>query len=148
MACPFFMPTEKLEGGSWPHPSRLPLGSGWNGHCTASGHEATSLSHTELESCNLGYAAKCHRLPQDRAWDSVRFGVIAGNQSSNQTIRLRYVCERDHRPVEHGSLEFDSVALDCQQPHANAQLQKMAECFLQSCTGRIADRISAEKKLP
>jgi hypothetical protein len=146
MACPFFMPTEKLAGGSWPHPSRLPLGSGWTGHCTAVGHESACLTDVELESCNLGYAAKCHRLPQDRPWDSVRFGLIAPNQSPGRTISLRYVCERDHRPVEHGSLEFDSVALNCQHPHANAQLQKMAECFLQSCTDRITDRICAEKK--
>ena len=31
MACPYFMPVEKLENGTWPHPSRLPLGSGWRG---------------------------------------------------------------------------------------------------------------------
>jgi hypothetical protein len=132
MACPFFMPTEKLEGGNWPHPSRLPLGSGWNGHCTAAGQESASLSHSELESCNLGYAAKCSRLPQDRPWDSVRFAVIASTDPSHQTIRLRYVCERDHRPVEHGSLEFDPATSNCQQPHVNPQVQRMAECFLRS----------------
>ena len=113
MACPFFMPIEKLENGTWLHASRLPLGCGWSGHCTAPGHEGEAPSQEELRDfCNLGYAEGCARLPQHRAWDSVRFGARtvddgAGN-GSRRRIHVRYVCERCHRPAEHGFLEFDA----------------------------------------
>jgi hypothetical protein len=130
MACPFFMPLEKVYDGLWPHPSRLPLGSGWAGHCMAPTHENEVPSHEELaDFCNLGYAAQCSRLPQDRSWDAVRFAVTSVQES---VIRLRYVCERAHLPVDHGSLEFESTGLKCQQPHADIRVQKMAECFLDS----------------
>jgi hypothetical protein len=76
VACPFFMPVEKLEDGNWLHASRLPLGCGWTGHCTAPGHENAAPSPEELRDfCNLGYAENCGRLPRERAWDSVRFGA-------------------------------------------------------------------------
>ena len=52
LACPFFMPVQKLDG-AWLHPSRLPLGAGWDGHCSAPGHEGTRPSDQELhEFCN------------------------------------------------------------------------------------------------
>src|ERR1041385_3352191 len=117
MACPYFMPLEKLENGAWPHPSRLPLGGGWRGHCTASGHEGEFPSQDTLESfCNLGYAEPCPWAPRERAWDAVRFAVVSPlqakrNEASNGTVAskllLRFVCERNHLPVEHGALEFD-----------------------------------------
>ena len=76
MACPFFMPTSKLEDGGWLHPSRLPLGGGWTGHCSAPGHEGAEPTNQELrELCNLGYAASCPRLPKERAYDAVRFSI-------------------------------------------------------------------------
>jgi hypothetical protein len=137
VACPFFMPMEKLDNGSWPHASRLPLGCGWSGHCTAPGHENTVPSPDELrEYCNLGYAANCGRLPQKRAWDSIRFGartVLAegGNLTGGQ-IQVRYVCERDHLPVEHGTLMFDAVGACWELRHSDDRVQRMAECFLAS----------------
>jgi hypothetical protein len=137
VACPFFMPMEKLENGSWPHANRLPLGGGWSGHCTAPGHENTVPSPDELrEYCNLGYAANCGRLPRERVWDSVRFGartvfvdeknLIAGR------IQVRYVCERDHLPVEYGALMFDAVGACWELRHSDDRVQRMAECFLAS----------------
>lgn len=136
MACPFFMPEERLENGTWPHAGRLPLGCGWSGHCTAPGHEGTVPSPEELqEFCNLGYAAGCGRLPRDRKWDSVRFAArtvyIDGNRSGGR-IQVRYVCEREHRPAEHGTIDFDAAEVQCQQPHGDERLQRMAECFLAS----------------
>lgn len=153
MACPFFMPMEKLENGAWPHPARLPLGGGWSGQCTAPGHEGEVPTRTALqEFCNLGYAAKCGRLPPDRVWDAVRFAV-GGAQArsqrspsnngenndpdgtrrlSNRIVQLRYVCERNHQPVEHGRLEFDAGGARWVQRHADERVQKMAECFLES----------------
>jgi hypothetical protein len=155
MACPFFMPVEKVENGAWPHPARLPLGAGWSGHCTAPGHEGEIPAQTALEQfCNLGYAGRCGRLPQDRAWDAVRFAVTSGAQTKrgqgspsndskandpdvtrrllNRIVQLRYVCERDHQPVEDGKLEFDASGARWVQRHADERVQKMAECFMES----------------
>jgi hypothetical protein len=134
MACPFFMPIAKSENGSWLHVHRLPLGCGWSGQCTAPGHEGESPSQEELqEFCNLGYAGSCTRIPQERAWDSVRFGVKAiciEGQKQSERIQLRFVCERDHRPVESGLLEFDAASGEWRQRHADARVQRMAECYL------------------
>jgi hypothetical protein len=137
VACPFFMPVERLENGSWMHAQRLPLGCGWSGRCTAPGHEDYVPSQGELqEYCNLGYAEGCGRLPRERAWDSVRFGVhsVSGNEKNlnGRQIQIRYVCERDHRPVEHGTLRFDAITTRWEQTHSDLRVQRMAECFLAS----------------
>lgn len=144
MACPYFMPLAKLENGSWPHPARLPLGCGWTGHCTAPGHEAQTPAQGVLEAfCNLGYASNCGWAPPQPAWDSIRFAVCAPNPSNpdkglntddplSRTVSLLYVCERDHRPITHGELMFDLITTTWPRRHADARIQKMAECFLES----------------
>jgi hypothetical protein len=134
MSCPFFMPAAKLENGIWLHAQRLPLGCGWSGQCTAPGHEGESPSQEELqEFCNLGYANACARLPHERAWDSVRFGVkmtsLEGQRQSDR-IQLYFVCERDHRPIEHGVLDFDIASDEWRLRHSDARVQRMAECYL------------------
>jgi hypothetical protein len=137
VACPFFMPIEKLEGGSWLHAHRLPLGGGWNGHCTAPGHEGEAPSEEELRDfCNLGYAEGCGRLPRRREWDSIRFDARTlpgeGKSATNGRIQLRYVCERGHRPAEHGILEFDVATTRWERSHRDHRVQRMAECFLEA----------------
>lgn len=144
MACPYFMPASKFENGKWPHPGRLPLGCGWSGQCTAPGHEDQTPPPDILETfCNLGYASSCGWAPPQRVWDAIRFAVsalpaagvqrtISSNDRPARTIRLSYVCERDHRPVEHGELEFDVSQKTCSKPHADLRIQRMAECFLES----------------
>jgi hypothetical protein len=137
LACPFFMPVSRLENGNWLHAERLPLGGGWSGHCSAPEHEGETPSHNELrEFCNLGYAEGCGRLPSERKWDSVRFAARRrGYDAQNGTgerIQIRYVCERGHRPVEHGTLEFAAFETPCVEPHADSRLQRLAECFLES----------------
>ena len=149
MACPFFMPVDKFENGSWPHPARLPLGCGWTGYCTAPGHEREILPREVLEEfCNLGYASTCPRLPRDRAWDAVRFAVTAEKEGTprenrasdgrgaSRIVQLRYVCERQHLPVEHGTLEFDGAAMTWLRSHADGRVQKMADCFLNAYLAR------------
>jgi hypothetical protein len=138
------MPVVRLEHGSWPHPARLPLGGGWCGHCTAPGHEGELPPQDVLEAfCNLGYASSCNWSPADRVWDAVRFAVSAPREvdlrpAGNvvalpaRVLALRYVCERDHRPVENGDLEFDLAQAAWLQRHDDPRIQKMAECFLQS----------------
>ena len=138
MACPFFMPVRKLENGAWMHAARLPLGCGWSGHCAAPGHEGEVPSQEELRDfCNLGYAETCARLPQERPWDSVRFGArTVFNGGKSGYIQIRYVCERGHFPVEHGVLEFDPVSARWEELHGDDRVQRMAECFLESYVER------------
>lgn len=131
------MPVERLENGIWLHAGRLPLGCGWSGHCTAPEHQGESPSQEELrEFCNLGYAEGCGRLPRERVWDSVRFAArTVSSEEKNGTggrIQLRYVCEREHRPAEHGLLEFDPVEARWEHQHHDHRVQRMAECFVES----------------
>jgi hypothetical protein len=143
LACPYFMPLARLENGSWPHPARLPLGGGWCGHCTAPGHEGELPPQHVLEAfCNLGYASGCNWAPQEHLWDAVRFAVSAPiesavrNEAAARTLLLRYVCERNHAPAEHGDLEFDLARATWIRRHDDARIQKMAECFLETYLGR------------
>jgi hypothetical protein len=156
LACPYFMPVERFENGAWQHPARLPLGGGWRGHCTAPGHNGESPSQSTQESfCNLGYASSCGWAPAYRVWDAVRFAVCAparrdggaGAVVLGRTLHLRYVCEKDHRPVESGDLEFDLFRAAWQSRHDDPRLQKMAECFLDSYLKvRTAEKV--ELKVP
>jgi hypothetical protein len=130
LACPFFMPAQKMEEGAWLHPSRLPLGAGWRGHCWAPGQEGAEPSGQELaEGCNLGYASRCARLPQERRCDAVRFSV---SRDRGAHIALWFVCEAAHHPVEHGILEYQLATQRWTAAHADARIQKMAECYMES----------------
>jgi hypothetical protein len=130
VACPFFMPTSKLEDGGWLHPSRLPLGGGWNGHCSAPGHEGAEPTIEELrELCNLGYAALCPRLPEQRGYDAVRFSLA---RDRGAQLLFWFVCESGHRPAAYGMLEYDLSLGRWISSHPDARIQKMAECYLQS----------------
>ena len=78
-------------------------------------------------------------MPPVRAWDAVRFAVRAsalrtksGAEEFVGRIELQYVCEREHRPVEHGTLDFDLVAQKWVRMHSDPRVQKMAECFLRA----------------
>ena len=124
------MPTEPADPQLWPHSSRLPLGGGWKGHCTAPGHEGELPSDAELrDACNLGYA-RCERLPQARPCDAVRFALARNGESR---LAVQYVCEIGHAPGEHGVLQFDRVSASWVQSHPDARIQKMAECYLDAC---------------
>ncbi len=135
MACPYFSPQERAENIALPHPARLPLGAAWRGGCGAPGGELIQLGTAELESCNLGYAHKCPRLPQQRTADAVRFVV---SKQCPDRLQVQYVLEAKHQPVEHGLLEYDRVAAMWNVPHSDPRLQKLAECFLQSYLERSA----------
>lgn len=129
MACPFFMPVERLNG-AWLHPSRLPLGSGWDGQCSAPGYEGARPSQQELHDfCNLGYAARCSRLPLERNCDAVRFSV-ARDQGSR--LLLWFVCESGHRPAGQGTLEYDVERHQWTSSHSDSRIQKMLECYVDS----------------
>jgi hypothetical protein len=133
LACPFFVPREILNDGSWPHPSRLPLGAGWTGNCCASGRElAASDSHLR-EFCNLGYATACPHLPQQRDWDAVRFSV---SRAGPEQVTICFVCERDHAPIEHGTLTFDVMREVWLDVHPDARVLTLANCYLEAYRAR------------
>jgi hypothetical protein len=129
LSCPFFSPTERAENIALPHPARLPLGAAWRGSCHAPGHELYVLNNQELESCNLGHAQSCPRLPEERSCDSVRFAV---SSNCDGRVALRFVLDAAHLPVGHGFLEYDRVVGNWVSPHPEARIQKLADCFLRS----------------
>lgn len=127
MACPFFLPIERVEAELWPQRRRLPLGDGWRGCCMANG-EPYNPSEDELkEFCNLGYARGCGRLPQERAADAVRFAM---SPNGNGRAVVHYALEREHRPAGHGALEYDPARKLWNPGPADARIRRMAECFL------------------
>jgi hypothetical protein len=106
----------------------LPLGAGWEGCCTAPGHEGKIPEAQRLQQdCSLGYAFTCPHLPVDRLWDAVRFCVSAESDSS---INVAYVCERNHLPAEHGKLEYQVRNAVWSARHFDVRIQKMADAFL------------------
>ena len=130
MACPYFVPTEKWDGGGWLHPSRLPLGGGWLGCCSAPGHEQTQPEESEVrELCNLGYAHKCSRLPMNRQFDAVRFCITSDR---DQRVLVSCAGEFAHLPVEHKQLEFGISQMQWIVFHSDPRIQKMADCYIQS----------------
>ena len=136
MACPYFLPMQRIENPPWPHPARLPLGDGWTGHCTAPGHEGAQPTEEELvHGCNLGYARTCPRLPRERHCDAVRFSLARDRDGK---LTVQFVCEIGHAPAAHGMLEFDVAASRWSSTHDDTRIQKMAECFLHSYRRRRA----------
>jgi hypothetical protein len=92
-----------------------------------------TLSSIELESCNLGYAKSCPRLPAERACDAVRFAVV---NESRESISLQFVLEKAYLPTSHGMLAYDRRFKRWTSSHTDLSVQKKAECFLQSYLDR------------
>jgi hypothetical protein len=136
LACPYFVPREILNDGSWPHPSRLPLGAGWTGACCASGQEIAQADTHLREFCNLGYAAACPHLPSAREWDAVRFSVASAGR---ELVTLCYVCELGHAPVESGKLSFDLMRGIWINLHSDSRVQRLADCFLRTYRAQQAN---------
>ncbi|HLY99005.1 MAG TPA: hypothetical protein VKT33_08060 [Candidatus Angelobacter sp.] len=132
MACPYFLPSEKCVTIAWAFPRRLPLGAGFCGTCTA-GPEPVVPADAELKDlCNLGYASQCPRIPANRSADAVRFAIAreaGGKEAGGKTV-VHYACELAHAPAEHGHLEYDRASRKWMVTHANACIQRQAECCL------------------
>lgn len=129
VTCPFFSPSDRADNIALPHPARLPLGAAWRGTCAAPGAELVQLGAAELESCNLGYAHGCPRLPEQRTADAVRF--VVSRQSADR-LQLQFVLEAKHLPVAHGNLEYDRILSCWTTGHPDPGIQKLADCFLQA----------------
>lgn len=132
MACPFFIPTERLDG-VFKFPDRLPLAPGFSGVCGAPQQVLARPTDEELrDHCNLGHAS-CSRLPKERHADSVRFSAkFAGRH----TIAVRYVYELNCRPAGGGMLEYDEHAERWTTAVADDKLQRQADCFLRTWLSR------------
>jgi len=129
LACPFFVPREIVNDGSWPHPSRLPLGAGWTGNCRASGQEVAASDTHIREFCNLGYANTCPHLPPRRDWDAIRFSVA---HVTREQVTVCFVCELAHAPIEHGKLTFDLATEVWLNAHPDPRVLRLATCYLQT----------------
>ncbi|HWG49043.1 MAG TPA: hypothetical protein VN669_05075 [Candidatus Acidoferrales bacterium] len=126
MACPFFFPAEKIQTIAWAFPARLPLGAGFCGTCRAAAEEVTPTDDDLRDFCNLGYGTGCHRLPADRRADCLRFSA----RDNSGRVTLSYVYERDHAPVEHGSLEYDCATQSWPVKLKDDCAQRQAELYL------------------
>jgi hypothetical protein len=74
----------------------------------------------------------------------VRFGIA---NDSGSRLLLWFVCEAGHRPVGHGTIEFDTLLSRWKTTHPDLRLQKKAECYLESYLAHrsqpIADEVAA-----
>jgi hypothetical protein len=59
----------------------------------------------------------------------VRFGIA---RDGEQRLMVSYVCERDHRPAEHGVLVYDVGLRLWASGHRDARVQKMAGCYVET----------------
>jgi hypothetical protein len=142
LPCPYFVPLEKNDAGSWLHPSRLPLGAGFAGHCSAPGHDGVRPNDDELrELCNMGYAASCTRLPQERSCDAVRFSVAREHAGM---LSIWFVCETAHLPTAYGTLRYNANGREWVSPHSDSQIQKLAECYVRTY---LAKKVPVETEL-
>jgi hypothetical protein len=98
-------------------------------------------SEHELKTgCNVGHAAACARLPQQRPADAVRFAL--GEERAGM-LRVRFAYEREHLPAGHGELIYETTTHIWQPPQADACLLRMAECYIET---QMARRTSSDTK--
>ncbi len=130
------MPVERLETMEWLHAPRLPLGDAYRGVCHAQPpdlFEPTESDQRDL--CNCGYARDhCGRLPA-AAPDAVRFSVIG---EAGGRVRIIWVIEKDHSPVEFGTLEYAEGKLSSENFSETPLLTAQATAFIRSYLERAS----------
>jgi hypothetical protein len=131
MACPYFFPTQRFAESAWPKHPRLPLGDPYNGVCRADPmREWLPGEETLRACCNVGRASRtCSHFPQEGGPDAVRFSVAADDEG---VIRVFYVAEREHRSVDHGTLEFIASTGEIRNGNAGETLRKQARAYVES----------------
>ena len=157
MACPYFMPSDNTGKRFLATSGKISTSrADGAGHCTAPAHEGETpaqdvLKHSATSDMRAAWS------PPERRWDAVRFAVSApidktarsdprnATAAPGRVLFLRWVCERDHRPVEYGDLEFDLAQATWLRCHDDARIQKMAECFLESYFRKKAWRPPASR---
>ena len=131
MACPFFVPSRRLEISGWVRPPRFPLGDPFGGSCHAVPADIIEPPEArQRELCNCGYPrGRCDRFPGDSLADAVRFSVT---DDTPGTVSMVYVIETNHAPIEYGTLlyEIDGARLD--GTGLSDTLMQQARAFLES----------------
>jgi hypothetical protein len=108
MACPYFLPAERLPWPKWPGKLRPPLGDLYAGVCRAGSEPFLPSGRLLVDCCNSGYAgAECNRFSNNDGPDAVRFGLSADD---GQTVEIAYAVERGHLPLRHGRLRYCRVS--------------------------------------
>jgi hypothetical protein len=131
VACPYFVPSKPHPRELWPHRERLPLGDGFAGHCAAQPASGDCDDETLRQNCNLGYA-ECANLPTERTFDAVRFQFTAQGATG---VRLRFACEREHRPAFCGELRYDRLTSQWSEP-PEPRLLALAQAAVRAWTAR------------
>jgi hypothetical protein len=85
------------------------------------------------QSCNLGYARNCSRLPKERDCDAVRFSVLRDRDGQ---VSICYVAELNYLPEEHGNLHYEVGDARWRASHPNVRVQTLAEAFLKAYLSR------------
>ena len=123
MACPFFRPLRPMEWSS----GRAPLGGLFEGTCEI------ALGAGEARLCNFGYArGLCGSFPEATVADAVRFSVSG---SADGVVRMVWILEKDHAPVEHGFMEYRESTGDFVEA-PDGVLAAQARVFVESYLGR------------
>ena len=137
MACPYFLPSRRLEIAGWIRSPRLPLGDPFGGACHAQPSDIVEPPEArQRELCNCGYArGRCDRFPSDSPGDAVRFSITGDTRT---TLSVVYVVEKDHAPAEHGTLEYAIADARLEGPPIGEILAQQARAFLESYLGRQA----------
>jgi hypothetical protein len=109
----------------------------FSGTCHASAPNLTEGHHEEC--CNFGYArTRCDRFPGGSAPDAVRFSVT---DDTPTRLLIVYVVEKDHAPVEFGTLEYSVTDSHLDGPVISDIRMQQARAFIESylsrrlCTG-------------
>jgi hypothetical protein len=131
MACPFFYPTERFPESAWRKHPRLPLGDPYSGVCRVDpARDWTPDQNTLRECCNLGYARRrCPRFPRGGGPDALRFSVVDDEEG---TLRIFYVAEQEHSPVEHGTIEYAVATNRFLNGDTSETFQKQARAYAES----------------
>jgi hypothetical protein len=139
VACPFFVPSRRLEIAGWVRPPRFPLGDPFGGACHAQPAEIVEPPEArQRELCNCGYArGRCDRFPGGSAADAVRFSVT---DDSPSRLLLVYVVEKDHAPAEFGTLQYAIDDARLEAPDISDILVQQARAFLESYLSRRAEK--------
>ncbi len=131
MACPYFYPQERFDEKTWMKHPRLPLGDPYTGVCCVDPmREWRPDMATVRDLCNQGYARqRCTRFPKDAGPDARRFSVITDDEN---VLKIFYVSERDHAPLDHGDLEFSTSTEQIVSGPDNAMLKQQAVAYVRS----------------
>ena len=105
MSCPCFCQRHpRRTGASAPASALLPLGDAWAGVCLAQPGNPLEPGDACLSLCNLGYARQtCARFPAGTEADAVRFAIA---REDGHSLRIQFVLERGHHPLDNGQIEY------------------------------------------